>query len=608
MRRLALFSCIIGLLFTDAVISQNDTPPLLALTNVTVIDGTGAEPVSGMTVLIEGERIRDVFPTGTQPLPENTGEMDLSGKYLIPGLINTHVHFTNFTAPIYSDGDVSAGWERTYRELARMIYGGVTAVRDVGNDFRVMAGMERDLAMGRYPGPDLYHATVLAGSTFFASDPRGRAPVPEFWPRRTVYTGEVAGDADLRALVAGAAARGAMGLKLYMHLDASRIEELVREAHRQGLKVLSHATVYPDRPIEVIRAGVNSISHVCDLAWQSEALDPNVNVPYVHTSEPNPRPVFNPELVDPGAPEFDALFAEMVERGVVLDATGSMMMGGLGSRFGCTPELAVELMRAANRAGVLISTGTDYFADTEVSFLRHDYDADLLSQPWPAVFQEIVHLVVDGIMTPAEAITAATLNGARAIGIEDTHGTIEPGKAASMVVLAEDPTQDIGALRTIETVFKRGVEYPRSDYRVPDSVTGQKLSGEQRDAIKAAVREIRKQRYEALERGDCEAVVETFDENVVFYNTRGMRVPSRDTILNICRNLPRPLPRPIMEEEEVYVISEDAAWTVHVMEFQSRHADPDVIQREVITIIWRKTDQGWRTVHFHASMNPLPGD
>lgn len=100
-------------------------------------------------------------------------------------------------------------------------------------------------------------------------------------------------------------------------------------------------------------------------------------------------------------------------------------------------------------------------------------------------------------------------------------------------------------------------------------------------------------------------VIETFDENITFYTTRGMRVSSTDVILNSCRNLPRPLPRPVLEEEEVHVISEDAAWTVHVMEFQPRNEEPGVVRREVVTLIWRNTDDGWRTVHFHASLNPI---
>jgi hypothetical protein len=68
MKRLALLSCIFGLLFTNIAISQEDTPAILPLTNVIVIDGTGSDLVPEMTVLIEGERIRDVFRTGTKPV------------------------------------------------------------------------------------------------------------------------------------------------------------------------------------------------------------------------------------------------------------------------------------------------------------------------------------------------------------------------------------------------------------------------------------------------------------------------------------------------------------------------------------------------------------
>lgn len=150
------------------------------------------------------------------------------------------------------------------------------------------------------------------------------------------------------------------------------------------------------------------------------------------------------------------------------------------------------------------------------------------------------------------------------------------------------------------------MEYPRSDYKGPESVTGQKLSGDQRDTIKAELREIRKNRYKALEEGDCEAVVETFDEDVILYTTRGMQVPSTNALFNICQNLPRPLPRPVMEEEEVHVISEDAAWTVHVMEFEPRNSEQSVTRREVVTLVWRKTNDGWKTIHFHASLNPVP--
>jgi imidazolonepropionase-like amidohydrolase len=99
---------------------------------------------------------------------------------------------------------------------------------------------------------------------------------------------------------------------------------------------------------------------------------------------------------------------------------------------------------------VPLSTGTDYWIAA--------------GEPDPTLFTEIEYLVKIGVFSPLEAITAATLNGARAIGIEDTHGSIEVGKVADLVVLAADPTRDIAALRNVVTVIKDGLAYQRRDY------------------------------------------------------------------------------------------------------------------------------------------------
>lgn len=106
------------------------------------------------------------------------------------------------------------------------------------------------------------------------------------------------------------------------------------------------------------------------------------------------------------------------------------------------PELLRETLLAARRAGVRISTGTDYSISD--------------GEPDPTLFREIEYLVETGVLSPLEAISASTLNGARAIGIEESYGTIEPGKIADLVILASDPSDDIAALQQVEAVIKSG--------------------------------------------------------------------------------------------------------------------------------------------------------
>jgi imidazolonepropionase-like amidohydrolase len=100
---------------------------------------------------------------------------------------------------------------------------------------------------------------------------------------------------------------------------------------------------------------------------------------------------------------------------------------------------------------VPISTGTD--------FVR-GYRSD-----WPDVHEELFFLARDVGMPPIEVIRSATLVGAQAAGQAAEMGSIEPGKLANFLVLAADPAADIGNIRTIETVVKRGRAYPRGDYR-----------------------------------------------------------------------------------------------------------------------------------------------
>jgi hypothetical protein len=328
--------------------------------------------------------------------------------------------------------------EAMHDELERMLLGGVVAIRDMAGDARVLAATRRDVLAGERLGPDIYNSAVFGGPEFAARDPRMARSSIGYRPGESPWAQAVTPDSDLPRAIARADGAQVSALKLYLGFEPELIGRLAEEAHRQGLRVWAHATVFPSRPLEVVRAGVDVISHACGIAWQDADLDP---VPYAGANV-RQRPTFDPALVDPNSPEMDELFAEMVRRGTVFDPTLSNHAQSGDDRYGCTTELMAALTRAAHRKGVALSTGTDWFSPLE--------------DPAPTVLHEIEALVQHEVLTPQEALTAATLHGARALGREQDYGTVEPGKLASLVVLRGDPTQDVSALREVMAVVQRG--------------------------------------------------------------------------------------------------------------------------------------------------------
>lgn len=440
---IARILAVASLLFLTApVAAQRSDDAVVALTGATLIDGTGSPPRPGMTVLIRGDRIEDVFRTGEEALPSGAEVLELEGHFLIPGLVSAHDHLMN--------AGLATSPERTRAELRRMLYGGVTLARDANGDARLLAALDRSIRIGETVGPSLYYAAHMSGPDFIAQDPRVARASAGFRRGDAAWMQVVTRDTDAAEAVARAAGTHATGLKLYVGVDAEVVGRLTREAHRRGLQVWAHTTVFPDRPWDVVAAGVDAVSHVCWLAWQDGDLDPASNVPYTHTTGPDPRPSFDPALVEPDSPEMTRLFQEMARRGTLLDATLSAYAAGDSARRGCTVELVTGLARAAHRAGVPFVTGTDYYVPED--------------DPFPSVHREIEYLVEQGVLSPLEAITAATHHGARLLGLQDTHGTLIPGSAADLVVLREDPSRDIRALRSVATMLKSGVWYPRTAY------------------------------------------------------------------------------------------------------------------------------------------------
>lgn len=417
--------------------AQQADPAPLALTHVTVIDGTGAAPVADMTVIVSGGLIEAVYPSADRDPPAGAQVLDLSGKTLIPGLIESHTHLQDFYA----------SRERMLRELERYIYSGVVALREMAGDARVSAEVDRAARLGTIISPEIYYSAVMMGPHFYRSDVAGAGAIVQGVQRAPGWIQVVTGETDLVLAVARAAGTGATGLKLYIEMEPGLVEAITKEARRQGLKVWAHPAVFPSRPSEVVDAGVDGISHTCGLAWEDPNLEPR---DFAVVSRAN-RPIFDAATVRSNSPELRRLLAAMARRGTFFDATFSMYPTGGPARFGCEADLMVRIARQAREAGVTFLTGTDWHAPPESGY--------------PSLHDEIIALVQHGILSPLEAITAATLNGARALGIDDRTGSIASGKAANLVILERNPVEDIEGIKSVFATMVRGRLYRRAEFR-----------------------------------------------------------------------------------------------------------------------------------------------
>lgn len=403
----------------------------------TVIDGTGASPRAGQDLLVKGERIVAVGPAGTLAA-EGARRVELQGRTIIPGLVDSHVHLA--TPPDRRKAEAL---------LRRNLYGGVTTVRDMADDLRSVGELARAARVGEIPAPDIFYAAIMAGPSFF-DDPRVSAASQGVKPGTAPWMQAVDERTDLAEAITLVRGTSATAIKIYANLPPHLVAALTAEAHRQGLMVWAHSAVFPARPADGIAAGVDSVSHICYLAYQVE--------PGVHPAYEDRTPV-NERLLKPNDPVMAGLFREMLAKNILVDATGSLFVREEPIRkadpkakpLRCTGKAVIALTRQAHALGVPISTGTDFGLPAE----------DL----WPEVHEELLFLARDVGMKPLEVIRAATLNGAIAAGQEKERGSIEAGKLADFVVLKADPLADIANIRSVETVVKRGREYPRGDYR-----------------------------------------------------------------------------------------------------------------------------------------------
>jgi len=409
----------------------------------TLIDGTGAAPRPDMDLLVEGERIQAIFPDRTLDLKltSQARVVDLNGKYVMPGLIDSHVHLA--TPP---------NQRQAQAVLRRDLYGGVTAVRDMADDLRPVGELKREALVGDIPSPDIYYAALMAGPAFF-TDPRTAETSVGGVNGQMPWMQAVTPRTDLPLAVATARGTGATALKLYAALSPDLARRITFEAHKQGLHVWAHATLYPAKPSEVVDAGADAISHACLLVREAEARVPEWGQPRAPPDLNAFRKGDNPALA--------RLFTDMTRRGTILDATvwtytppppdakasadtPPLLPGS------CDDVVGGAIAGQAFRAGVPIAAGTDNVAPWE--------------DPWPDLFHELDALHGKAGMPVSAVLASATVVNAHAAAQGKDMGTLEPGKLANLIVLDRNPLDDLGNLKSLVMTVKRGREYPRADY------------------------------------------------------------------------------------------------------------------------------------------------
>jgi imidazolonepropionase-like amidohydrolase len=427
----ATFTCLAFI----ATVAHAATETVTVYRGATVIDGTGAASKPNMAIVTRGEHIESVIPDrAAVRYAKDATTVDARGLYAIPGLIDSHVHLA--TTP-----------NRRYAEalLRRDVYSGVTAVRDMAGDARFLADLSRAAMLGEIPAPDIAYAALVAGPEFF-KDPRTIDSARGAVAGEVPWMRAITPSTDLVLAIAEAKGTGATALKIYADLPGDLVHRIAGEAHRQHLLVWAHAAVFPASPREVIDAGVNVVSHSCLLGYQASSEMPRA----YHNRPPVDETLFanNDHVLDP-------LFADMKERGTILDATLYVydVMWKVPNAQPppyCSLTLAEKIAAQAHRAGVMISAGTDAPGDW--------------SDPYPSLYQELSLLVHHAGFSPMEALIASSRVGAATMGKSGETGTIEAGKLADIAFVTRDPRVDIESLKGLVMTVKRGQLYRRSDY------------------------------------------------------------------------------------------------------------------------------------------------
>jgi imidazolonepropionase-like amidohydrolase len=429
--------------------------PIVALTNVRVVDGTGAAPAEGQTIVIRDGKIAAVGPSASVRPPQGAQVMDLGGHTVIPGIVGLHDH-TFYTTSARSI-QISSSAPRLY------LASGVTTIRTTGSmSPYAELNLKKAIDGGQAPGPFMY----VTGPYITGQGGGGMA---------SVLTPD-----EARRLVAYWAEEGVSWLKFYTAIDRASMRAAIDEAHKRGVKTTGHLCSVSFR--EAVALGIDNLEHglfvntdydpakqpdrcaqgsmakLATLDLNSEPVRATIremtakNVAMTSTLAvfelfvPN-RPPLEQRVLDAMSPEVRS---EYLQSRALLAQPGS---------FGISPVVfkkAQEFDVAFVRAGGLLAAGVDPTGNGGALPGYGD--------------QRNYELLIEAGFTPVETVQIMTSNGAKVLGGADRFGTITAGKRADLVVIRGNPVATPAEIRNVVTVFKEGVGYDSA--KLIESVRG----------------------------------------------------------------------------------------------------------------------------------------
>lgn len=442
----------------------------IAITGVTVIDGTGAPPRRGMTVRIANGRIRSI---GRDDGGAVTGERIVDGrdKFLLPGFIDSNVHATAYGNP--NRRDTSAKYADRNEELAaefvqRHLKVGVTTIRDSYGLLPPLLVVRDRIARGELSGPRMLVAGNIVGwggpfsLTFSLSKESDLSLFQEKWNDLVAQgVGEELVDMtpeELRVAIRAYLDKGVDFVKYGGTSHNSRPSlvgfspraqaVIVEETHRRGRLVDTHATT-PEGLRLAVEAGIDVIQHP---ELNSRDL-PDELIALIVRSKALCAIRANMVSGDRRKQQVAKRAAALARQASAPAPLTSAEQRRRAAEAGEDDEIQRRNAERLIRAGCDVTIATDNYLGDAPEFRREPKPPE--QEPGEGSLRAIEGLVELG-MTPMDAIVAATRNGARAAGMEKDLGTIEPGKIADLILLDRNPLADIRAIRALDMVIAQG--------------------------------------------------------------------------------------------------------------------------------------------------------